>query len=338
MLGGTVEGSTGSEIRFTCQPAGTIGEDQSRCGIILVRYHNLSCYHHIFVRQGYAPIRVAGSAKWHTFNLKYQDHEAAAPCEEGSLFRYGNVDQPIDAVNNQFDRFADHATTPFWLAPTSSGLTGTWNAVPGQTRITSKSRSSEGFSNMPQTIGGRQCHVAELADFEALQKNCQFAFGVLYDDASTETSLNLSDVNGYACYNASNTNKGMRGCFVFNPAGSLNSGGAGANIFFPVGVSGYGRRKHCAQENGKYGVLRYAARSALYTSSDVRYRPLFHTIYTNFGGLYWCNRQSNGTSSWDINVSTYDFNHFGSNAFLISDWTAGDGPNVSDACFVRLVE
>ena len=250
----------------------------------------------------------------------------------------GNVDQPIDAVNNQFDRFADHATTPFRLAPTSSGLTGTWNAVPGQTRITSKSRSSEGFSNMPQTIGGRQCHVAELADFEALQKNCQFAFGVLYDDASTETSLNLSDVNGYACYNASNTNKGMRGCFVFNPAGSLNSGGAGANIFFPVGVSGYGRRKHCAQENGKYGVLRYAARSALYTSSDVRYRPLFHTIYTNFGGLYWCNRQSNGTSSWDINVSTYDFNHFGSNAFLISDWTAGDGPNVSDACFVRLVE
>ena len=121
---------------------------------------------------------------------------------------------------------------------------------------------------MPQTIGGRQCHVAELADFEVLQKNCQFAFGVLYDDASTETSLNLSDVNGYACYNASNTNKGMRGCFVFNPAGSLNSGGAGANIFFPVGVSGYGRRKHCAQENGKYGVLRYAARSALYTLSS----------------------------------------------------------------------
>ena len=288
--------------------------------------------------RGYAPIRVAGSAKWHTFNLKYQDHEAAAPLREGSLFHYGNVDQPIDAVNNQFDRFADHVTTPFRLAPTSSGLTGTWNAVPGQTWITSKSRSSEGFSNMPQTIGGRQCHVAELADFEVLQKNCQFAFGVLYDDASTETSLNLSDVNGYAYYNASNTNKGMRGCFVFNPAGSLNSGGAGANIFFPVGVSGYGRRKHCAQENGKYGVLRYAARGALYTSSDVRYRPLFHTIYTNFGGLYWCNRQSNGTSSWDINVSTYDFNHFGSNAFLISDWTAGDGPNVSDACFVRLVE
>ncbi len=169
VLGGTVEGSTGSEIRFTYQPAGTIGEDQSRCGIILIRYHNLACYHRIFVRQGYAPMQVAGSAKWHTFNLYYKDHETAAPCEEGSLFRFGNIDQPIDAVNNQFDRFADHATTPFRLAPTSSGLTGTWNAVAGQTRITSKSRTSDGFSDMPQTIGGRQCRVAERSDFKELQ-------------------------------------------------------------------------------------------------------------------------------------------------------------------------
>ena len=338
VLGGTVEGSTGSEIRFTYQPAGTIGEDQSRCGIILIRYHNLACYHRIFVRQGYAPMQVAGSAKWHTFNLYYKDHETAAPCEEGSLFRFGNIDQPIDAVNNQFDRFADHATTPFRLAPTSSGLTGTWNAVAGQTRITSKSRTSDGFSDMPQTIGGRQCRVAERSDFKELQNGCQFAFGVLYDDASAETALEMSDAHGYAHYNASNENKGMRGCFVFNPAGSLNSGGEGANIFFPVGVSGYGRRKHCSQENGKYGVLRYAARGALYTDPEIPYRPIFYTVYTNFGGIYWCNRESDNTSSWDINVSTFDFNDFGKNAFLIDKWTAGDGPNVSDACFVRLVE
>ena len=338
VLGGTVEGSTGSEIRFTYQPAGTIGEDQSRCGIILIRYHNLACYHRIFVRQGYAPMQVAGSAKWHTFNLYYKDHETAAPCEEGSLFRFGNIDQPIDAVNNQFDRFADHATTPFRLAPTSSGLTGTWNAVAGQTRITSKSRTSDGFSDMPQTIGGRQCRVAERSDFKELQNGCQFAFGVLYDDASAETALEMSDAHGYAHYNASNENKGMRGCFVFNPAGSLNSGGEGANIFFPVGVSGYGRRKHCSQENGKYGVLRYAARGALYTDPEIPYRPIFYTVYTNFGGIYWCNRESDNTSSWDINVSTFDFNDFGKNAFLIDKWTVGDGPNVSDACFVRLVE
>lgn len=61
-----------------------------------------------------------------------------------------------------------------------------------------------------------------------------------------------------------------------------------------------------------------------------------YTVYTNFGAIYWLNKQSaSGTSAWDINVSTFDFNSFNNNAFLVSDWGAGD---VSDACFVRLVE
>ena len=86
----------------------------------------------------------------------------------------------------------------------------------------------------------------------------------------------------------------------------------------------------------KRGVLRYANRGALYTSSDIHYRPMLYTVYTNFGAIYWLNKQSaSGTSAWDINVSTFDFNSFNNNAFLVSDWGAGD---VSDACFVRLVE
>ena len=137
----------------------------------------------------------------------------------------------------------------------------------------------------------------------------------------------------------------MRGCFVFNPKGSLNSGGEGANLFFPVGVAGYGRRKNRAQEGGKLGVLRYATRGGLYTSSDVHYRPMFYTISTNFGAIYWLNRKemndkNEPVTAWDINVSTYDFNQFGNNAFLISDWNSGKetDENISDACFVRLVE
>ena len=66
---------------------------------------------------------------------------------------------------------------------------------------------------------------------------------MLYDDESTETSFDVKDIYSYAYYNASNKNKGMRGCFVYNPKGSTNSGGEGANLFFPVGASGYGRRK-----------------------------------------------------------------------------------------------
>lgn len=83
-------------------------------------------------------------------------------------------------------------------------------------------------------------------------------------------------------------------------------------------------------------MLRYANRGALYTSSDIHYRPMLYTVYTNFGAVYWVNKRSDsGTSAWDINVSTFDFNSFNDNAFLVSDWNAGD---VSDACFVRLVE
>ena len=337
VLGGRAKGATGSEIRFSYQPDGTIGADQCRYGIILIRYHNYSCYHRIFVRQGYAPAQIAGDAKWHCFNLCYNDTEAKSPCEEGSLFRFGNFDQPIDATNNVFDNFKDHATTEFDLAPLESGKKGTWTEVAGKTQITNRPRASEGFSDRKQTINGNSnCHVAEYEDFHTLQLNCQFAYGVLYDDESTETSFDVKDIYSYAYYNASNKNKGMRGCFVYNPKGSMNSGGEGANLFFPVGASGYGRRKNCAQEGGKRGVLRYANRGALYTSSDIHYRPMLYTVYTNFGAVYWVNKRSDsGTSAWDINVSTFDFNSFNDNAFLVSDWNAGD---VSDACFVRLVE
>lgn len=335
-LNNRVTGNTGDEVRFTYQPDGTIGADQCRFGIILVRYHNYACYHRIFVRQGYAPYPIAGTAKWHCFNLCYQNTEAASPCEEGSLFRFGNIAQPIDAVNNQFDNFADHATSPFKLAPVSEGKTGTWIRTNGQTQITNKAPSSEGFGDQTQTIGGKSgCHVARYADFHALQTQCQYAFGILYDDASTETSLTIPEVYNYAYYNKSNENKGMRGCFVYNPKGSINEGGPGANLFFPVGVAGYGRRKNCAQEGGKRGVLRYANRGGQYTSDDIHYRPMFYNIYTNFGAIYWLEKSENNVTAWDINVSTYDFNQFSNNAFLVSDWNVGD---VSDACFVRLVE
>lgn len=67
---------------------------------------------------------------------------------------------------------------------------------------------------------------------------------------------------------------------------------------------------------------------------------MFYTISTNFGAIYWLNQKQNGISAWDINVSTYDFNQFGNNAFLTGDWSTGKETetNISDACFVRLVE
>ena len=51
----TVRGSTGTPIDFTIRFNGTCNENESRCAIIRVDYHNYSCQHLIFVRQGEAP-------------------------------------------------------------------------------------------------------------------------------------------------------------------------------------------------------------------------------------------------------------------------------------------
>lgn len=324
VVGGRVSGETHDFIEFTIQPKDTIAADESRFAIILVRYHNYSCYHRIFVRQGYAPADIANDGTlWHTANLRYANQEGNSPLDEGSMFRYGNIGQPIDAVNNAFDNFADNSATQFRLAPTSSDKTSPWNL------ITNSDKDSKGFSEQLQTIDGRTCHVAEFKDFNSLRTKCQMAFGIIYGDESTETSLDFERAHGYAYYNTDNTNRGMRGCIVFNP-------NTGANIFFPVGVSGYGHRKNIRDEGGKRAVLRYASRGGLYTTSDVRYRPLLYTIYTQFGAIYWLNQISNAATSWDINVSTYDFNTFGQNAFLPeSGWGTIEQ---SDAAFIRLVE
>lgn len=52
-----VRGGDQTSITFQFKPNGTIADDaEPRCGVIRVYYHNYTCVHLIFVRQGYAPI------------------------------------------------------------------------------------------------------------------------------------------------------------------------------------------------------------------------------------------------------------------------------------------
>ncbi len=318
VVNGVVNGSTGSDIEFTYQPAGTIDKDECRYGIIKVEYHNYSCIHRIFVRQGYAPDNIVpDGCKWHCFNLRYKNKEGESPLEEGSLFRYGNIDQPIDAVNNIADNFANHSRTEFKLAPVPTSGTAIWST------ITSTDQNGIGFSNQTQTIDGKSCHVAEYKDFETLREKCQFGFGILYGDRATTTMDDVEHAYGYAYYHPDTLGRGMRGCFAYDPD-------TGKNVFFPVGVAGYGRRKDGVNEGWKKAVLRYAQQGTYFDPPIVQYRPHFYDICNNYGAVYWL-KQKNGThASWDINVSTYDFNTFGSNTF--------QGSTGSDACFIRLVE
>lgn len=48
----TVYGKTGSEVDFNVNFNGTCDANTSRYAIIRVEYHNYTCYHLIFVRQG----------------------------------------------------------------------------------------------------------------------------------------------------------------------------------------------------------------------------------------------------------------------------------------------
>ena len=47
---------------------------------------------------------LSGKAKWLAGNMRTKTQEAKCPLEEGSLFKFGNWNAPIDATNNENDK------------------------------------------------------------------------------------------------------------------------------------------------------------------------------------------------------------------------------------------
>ena len=339
--GAEARGSTGSPIDFMVGFQGTCKADESRCAIIRVEYHNYSCYHLIFVRQGKAPLElVENGTKWHACNMRTGTEEADCPVEEGSLFKFGNWGQPIDATSNVNDKtpwtsvtagdFLDHASTLFSIAGTTDE--SLWSGITYES-------VSNSFSD--PTIDGHEVTVATYDDYEELWENEDIAqgYGVLYGDDATETLSDIEEVYGHrhdkhGDATTAGSGYGMRGCFVYNK--SETSAYGGRNLFFPIGTSGYGHRKHA--ESDKTAVLRYAAgRTAPMTTSDfVVDRPLFYDLYLRPGAIYWLREEktSGGREpkilGWDFNYFTFDFNYVGTGNLI-----RGGG---SDACFVRCVE
>lgn len=330
------------DFNSKCPDASTI-----RCAVVLVEYNNYTCHHRIFVRQGYAPLSLNDShIKWHTFNLYSSTEETKSPLEEGSLFKYGNLDDAILAENNKTYGFqAPVASNTLSLA---NGGSKSWNNIPA---ASNKNVGSTGFSDATIQVADVtnpsgpkvNVRVASVADYDNLRDatNREFAYGVLYGDSATETLDNVEEVYGY--YRDGMEQYGMRGCFVYNKTN-------GNNLFFPVGASGYGRRKTNATWYGSEningpGALQYAWRGQKYSSypydfgwSSLTYRPLFENLYMRPGAIYWCDHytpddptdpDSPGKSFLDVNYFTFDFT------------TGRDEPlkgNTSSACFIRCVE
>ena len=138
---GTLKGLSGSVIDFKITFNGTCTENESRHAVIRVSYHNNTCNHLIFVRQGYAPVALLDEGRaWHTFNMKTPTEETDSPVEEGSLFKWGNLNEPIDASSNKHEKeywievqpkdFKDDKAKPLEIA--GKGTTKLWDEITSQ--------------------------------------------------------------------------------------------------------------------------------------------------------------------------------------------------------------
>ena len=331
--GKVIYGKTGSVIDFSVNFSGSSSEN--RYAIIRVEYHNYTCQHLIFVRQGDKPDDlVTGGVKWYAKNMKTSTELASTPLDEGSLFKFGNWGQPIDALSNKnpLEPWINVKPENFKVYPEDGLTNAATEAKMEWTTITYRDET-ETFGN-PKMANAR---VATAADFWELRKegsNVEQGYGVLYGDDATKTADDIVEVYGYD-YENNTQGRGMRGCFAYNSE-------TGKSVFFPIGASGYGHRKQrytatWGDPENINGVLRYAAgRTKLYP--DPKERPLFYDLYKRPGAIYWLNKEipqneftpTDGPSlGWDINYFSFDFNFISSNNLIRSGG--------SDACFVRCV-
>lgn len=333
-------GKTGSSIEFTVNFPKKPKEGEAYHTVIRVDYHNYTCQHLIFVTRGDTPVQlVDGGAKWHIRNLVSKTQEAASPLDEGSLFRFNNLEQPIAASNQKNSRspwtnvkkedFKDAKTMPFTIV----GKEGTllWEQINAGTSGTSPTWKVD--------IGNAR--IAKFEDYKALfdDKNIQQGYGVLYGDETNETCTKIQDVYEYrvGVDGKRVSGYGMRGCFVYNKSN-------GKHVFFPVGASGYGHRRNYDYEpwggtqfnatTNARGVLRYSSGRIDYypTPKD---NPLFYDIFRRPGAVYWLNNKVGSMVAWDINYFTFDFNSLDDGNVFPKN---GGGDGKSDACFIRCVE
>ena len=321
---GTIYGKTGSVIDFNVNFNGQV-DDENHYAIIRVEYHNYTCQHLIFVRQGNKPdALLTGGTRWDAENMRTKTERASSPLDEGSLFKCGNWDYPIDASNNKNSRipWINVYPTDFVLYP-SGGF-----VIAGKEDEGKKLWSTITFSNS-FSIPASGMRVARLADYMALlnSSDIEQGYGILYGDDATETADNIENAYGYD-YKNNNKGRGMRGCFAYNKL-------TGKNLFFPIGASGYGHRR---RSDKTPGMLRYSAgRTEYYPENEphpwgnsrVKDRPLFYDLFRRPGAIYWIDKETNQKLGWDINYFTFDFNSIDATNIFDSD--------DSDACFVRCV-
>lgn len=264
-----IYGGDDTNITFSYRPAGTLlDETKTRCGVILVKYHNYSCVHRIFVRQGYAPIKIHDSSpvEWYSFNMISKTEKAPSPLDEGSMFKYSNWRQPIAASNNN-DVMSYNSLTPWDFRNRENdrleivgGQPTRWDEIDTSNTIDKGVPAWTDDGSETFEFDGNRVALMSIKNITLLREGettdddndvtVRNAYGVCYGDEATETKTILSEAFGYQSIESGGTPEtetyGMRGCFAYNRLD-------GRQIFFPIGRSGYGQRK-AGQQNMCYAT------------------------------------------------------------------------------------
>lgn len=349
-----IRGSTGSDIAFKVlfNKLNHSADDKVHNAIIRVRYNNYSCVHLIFVRQGYASQALfSGGAEWHTTNMITQTKEALDPRDEGSMFKYGNPNVAIDVKSNQGFGFRPN------LLGVDDFTTGDnlFKANDNRTEPSNDDIMHWADFNGNRTTGFSEMNVATMDDIAGLFRtpNVEHGFGVLYADGATQVQNTVEGAFGYYRYDEDCAQKGMRGVFIYYWDGDYNTKGDNArNIFFPIGMSGFGHRRsyysHAGTTENLAGTLRYSAGRDEEMTTNVEYQPQFFDLYRRPGALYWGKSYKTVTAvtgkdmaeaiALDLNYYTYDINSIGRNSLQKhSQWSACTDDSHIDACFLRCV-
>lgn len=328
---GVISGDDGSEITLSVKPVEAIGDDETRCAYVDIAYNNYTCHHRVILRQGDAPLALLdGQSEWYYYNMRTQNDPVEEPMDEGSLFRYCDVEYPISSENQTDESVGQNAVS---LKIEGKDKPLPWTDI----KVT---YDSAGYSKTDFLNG--EARVADFNDFGILYTHDDIGFklGIIYGDSAVETEFDKSDALSYNKYNNPKKTNGMRGIFIYNIKDARS-------IFLPIGGTGFGRRKdNGPNEESNRGVLRYAQRSdhsgCQWSGDDLAgYAPIFRRIHEFEGAIYWLKEEwlipegftdadgKTTTNAWDINFRTFDFNHFAGN---------GAASNHIDAGFIRCVK
>lgn len=368
-----VEGNTGTPIDFMVNFEGNCSENQNRYAIIRVHYHNYTCQHLIFVRQGDAPdALLEGGTRWHAHNLVTASSETESPLDEGSLFKLGNMAHPIAASNQVNQRvpwinvkpgdFPDYQEAEKDKFPILK-IVGqeeemNWGDIPtinsSQNNANCQIQPNQSMWNLEYNRGHNDgtkyvgkfalsgARIAEFNDFYALfdSDEIEQGYGVLYGNEATETATDIQQAYRYRA-GIDTDGYGMRGCFVYNK-------NTCKNLFFPIGASGYGHRKRADLHEGSswdyhsFGILRYSSdRYTTYpengklSGEKLSLKPLFYDLYMRPGAIYWLDKEATMEDGTTIG---WDINYFTFDFNHISRGKLSLNVYNNDACFIRCVE